>query len=227
MRNRENKAGLTLVEMLVVVAVIAVLTMVVISLAAHVDNQGKIRVANGTLALLNTALGQFSEYGYSYNDYSGYATSPPDERDFYRSLRFPPDCNGFTANEVENEMKKALDMPVQISGGTYDPAYSCSAVLFYFLDVIPPSREIMSKIQFSLLPGVGTDNQDIVLTINGIRYRMRRIVDPWGTPLRYDYYDEREAFTNEKRMKTKRSFPLITSAGPDRVFGTADDITNR
>ena len=37
-------------------------------------------------------------------------------------------------------------------------------------------------------------------------------VDPWGTELRY-----------ERRGRRR---PLIISAGPDREFGTADDITN-
>jgi hypothetical protein len=40
------------------------------------------------------------------------------------------------------------------------------------------------------------------------------IYDPWGTPLDYRY----EAGEN---------FPELISAGPDRKFGNADDITNR
>ena len=37
-------------------------------------------------------------------------------------------------------------------------------------------------------------------------------VDPWGTEIKY-----------ERRGKKR---PLLTSAGPDKEFGTEDDITN-
>lgn len=37
-------------------------------------------------------------------------------------------------------------------------------------------------------------------------------VDPWGTPLRFE-------------IKDRYDFEII-SAGPDKIFGTADDITN-
>ncbi|MBE0536354.1 MAG: prepilin-type N-terminal cleavage/methylation domain-containing protein [Phycisphaerae bacterium] len=39
-------------------------------------------------------------------------------------------------------------------------------------------------------------------------------LDPWGRPLRYTY-------------AVGQTFPLITSAGPDRVLGTGDDISSR
>ena len=52
-------------------------------------------------------------------------------------------------------------------------------------------------------------------------YSLLRIIDPWGETLRYDYYDD---YTEPDEA---RNFPVITSAGPDGVFGTDDDIASR
>ncbi len=70
----------------------------------------------------------------------------------------------------------------------------------------------------------------MTIAIDGREYSLIRIVDPWGTTLRYDYYSnetEEPDLTFSRRGQTIRNFPLITSAGPDREFGTDDDITNR
>ena len=66
-------------------------------------------------------------------------------------------------------------------------------------------------------------------------YPLWRLIDPWGTPLRYDYYvnkvetakPSQPAVTWSNRIKTIRPFPVIICAGPDREFGTGDDITSR
>lgn len=42
---------------------------------------------------------------------------------------------------------------------------------------------------------------------------MGEIIDPWGTPYRIWYISDKEVG--------------MTSAGPDKTFGTADDITNQ
>ena len=49
-----------------------------------------------------------------------------------------------------------------------------------------------------------TDDEDALL--------QGEYVDPWGTEIKY-----------ERRGKKR---PLLTSAGPDKEFGTEDDITN-
>ena len=66
MESYKHKTGVTLVEILVVVAIIAILATMVISLAARIDNQGKERLTENTFALLDPALGEFCDYGYSY-----------------------------------------------------------------------------------------------------------------------------------------------------------------
>ncbi|MFC1739046.1 type II secretion system protein [Planctomycetota bacterium] len=72
-----------------------------------------------------------------------------------------------------------------------------------------------------------------MIEIDGVVYPLMRIVDAWGTTLRYDYYMDWNDYGGVPAAyfidmtRNKRTFPLITSAGPDGEFGTEDDITNR
>ncbi len=225
MKTYKHKAGVTLVEMLIVVAIIALLATMVIGIASRIDTQGKERLAENTFALLNAALGQFRDYGYRHKDYSVYSGSY--ERDFYRSLVFPVDCNDFSKTNLETALKNALDATsVTISSGVHEDEYSGSEALHFFLSKVPGSRETLDKIDRSLITDIGSDGVSMEIRIDGKGYPLMRIIDPWGETLRYDYYDE-DAPNFKKMKESKRNFPLITSAGPDKIFNTADDITNR
>ncbi len=146
MNNKQRtKKGVTLVEILVVVAIIAILTTIVISVAARIDNQSKERSLEGTFVLLESALQEYYEYwGY-----------------------FPVDV---------------------------DP----NVTLYTQLHSTPSSRKILEQISGSLI-----DEEHRI-----------RIYDQWGTVLDYRY-------------DPNDNFPELISAGPDKIFGTADDITSR
>lgn len=77
-----------------------------------------------------------------------------------------------------------------------------SELLYGELYRIPDSRKILLMVDESMI--VDTDK-------NGLF----EICDRWGTPLNYVYELVIDVF------------PLIVSAGPDKILGTADDITNR
>lgn len=80
-----------------------------------------------------------------------------------------------------------------------------SEYLYGELYSIPGSRKILEKVSDSLIKhGVDT----------GTVPPVPEIYDPWGTPLDYRYVPG-------------DNFPELVSAGPDRIFGNADDITNR
>ena len=64
------------------------------------------------------------------------------------------------------------------------------------------SQEILGELSDSLIQ----NHPDVV--------DMLQIHDPWGTVLDYRYV-------------LGDNFPELISAGPDKVFGNADDITNR
>ena len=121
-----------------------------------------------------------------------------------------------------------------ITPDKHDPNESGSACLYFFLCMVPECRETLGNIDQALLKSdhkVSTtsknyDQDYLMITVDDRDYPWIRVIDPWGTALRYDYYDEDETDFSD-RKETIRNFPLITSAGPDREFVTDDDITNR
>ncbi|MHC4172299.1 MAG: type II secretion system protein [Planctomycetota bacterium] len=158
MKTHKYKHGLTLIEMLIVVAVIALLATMVISIASRIDNQSKERCLECTCALLESALQEYYEYT------SGFPEQP--EKDFSNAA-------------VHSEY------------------------LYKELGRIPDSRKVLDKISDSLM-----ENK------YGAADTPPEIYDPWGTVLDYRYVPG-------------DNFPELISAGPDRIFGTADDISNR
>jgi len=220
MESCKHKTGVTLVEILVVVAIIAILATMVISLAARIDSQGKERLTESTFALLNAALGEFQDYGYNYrhSDYDGFD--------------FPLDCNGFDETRLEDTLKDALGLgvdSVSIIGDHNDTDYSGSEALYFFLSKVPESRKTLAKIDSSLITNKDSDGDSMEINVDGKEYSLLRIIDPWGETLRYSYYrNEYEPLpSNEPEMDERRNFPVIISAGPDGIFGTDDDIKSR
>jgi len=149
MKSCGYKAGFTLIEMLIVVAVIAILATMVVGLATRIDNQSKERALKSTFTLLDSALQEYYEYWNAF-----------------------PDPNK-------------------------PPYLSPSAALYGQLYSTPTSRQILEKISAKLL----RDNPP-------------QIYDLWGMVLDYRYVQG-------------DNFPLLLSAGPDRTFGTGDDVTSR
>ena len=148
--------GVTLVEILVVVATIALLATIVIAVAVRIDNQSKERGLKSTFTLLDSALREYYEY----------------------AGKFPVQPERSFANAVAH-----------------------SELLHRQLSSLPVSRQILVRIGTTLRKNVkGTD--------------LPEIYDPWGTVLDYAYV-------------SGDSFPQLISAGPDKAFGTGDDITSR
>lgn len=78
-----------------------------------------------------------------------------------------------------------------------------SEFLYGELKSNPNARVILEKL-----------NQSSVKNTYGTADTAFEIYDPWGTTLDYRYV-------------TGDHFPLLISAGPDKTFGTADDINNK
>ncbi|MHC4171266.1 MAG: type II secretion system protein, partial [Planctomycetota bacterium] len=62
MKTRRNNYGFTLIEMLVVVALVAILASMVIGVASHLDAKAKENSVEGTLLLLDGALEEYREF---------------------------------------------------------------------------------------------------------------------------------------------------------------------
>jgi prepilin-type N-terminal cleavage/methylation domain-containing protein len=154
MKRYKYKHGMTLVEILAVVAIIALLATMVIGIAGRINNQAKEQGLESTFTLLESALQEYCEYWKVFPD------------------------------------------PNQL------PYLSHSAALYGQLHSTPSSRKILEKVSDSLIQ----NNPDAV--------DMPQIHDPWGTVLDYRYVPG-------------DNFPELVSAGPDKIFGTADDISSK
>ncbi len=74
--------------------------------------------------------------------------------------------------------------------------------LYQELRSVPASRQVLDR----LAPGVVKNE--------GGTADLRSMSDPWGTVMDYVY-------------SPNDTFPELISAGPDRLFGTGDDISNK
>ena len=217
MKSDQNKTGLSLVEMLIVVAIVVILTTMVIGLAGRIDDQSKEQLTRNTIGIITAALRQFNDYEYRY------------KAPVYTGFSFPLDCNDFLQPAIEMTLGNALGAIFVISGGTPDISYSGGEALYVFLSQLPECRKTLDKIDESLLTNLDINKQPRIITItypggSTKEYPLLRVIDPWGTTLKYDYYDEVLIPPNPRQ---KRTFPVVTSAGPDKKFGNTDDISSR
>jgi len=192
MRLLYRKNGFSLVEVLSVVAVVAVLLSLVIGLSKHVREKGNVRLTESTIDILVTAV---ELYYQDNSDTMPFET--PAGADF--SL---PDF----------ESAAAATTMVIFSGTHSEPDWSGEA-LYYFLDKSLNSRRIINTINSSLVSSFDSAGQSLIVDVDDSPVDMPRFVDAWGNTLRYRYTKD-------------ATFCVITSAGPDKNFGTADDITN-
>ena len=158
MKRYKYKHGITLVEILVVVSVIAILATMVIGIAARINDQSKERGLESTFVLLESALQEYHE----------------------GTGKFPEQPEKNFANAAIH-----------------------SEFLYRELDLMPESRKILGRITESLVKNeYGTVDTP------------SEIYDPWGMVLDYIYVPG-------------DNFPEFVSAGPDKIFDTADDISNK
>lgn len=223
MKSGPLKSGFTLIEILVVVAIIAVLVAMVVGVTRRINDQGRERLCRNTLELIGNALEQFRDFGYEYPDNPLYQ---PAERQFYFGLKFPIDCNGFNQANLQALIARVLNVPVTIAASGHLQEYSGCEAMYLFLSEVPDCRTTLDKVDKSLITDLGSNGVQMTINVNGRIRPLTRIVDPWGKTLRYDYYDVNPV-TLLPIPNTKKTFPVITSAGPDGQFDTADDIINR
>ncbi len=225
MKSYENKTGLTLVEMLIVVAIIVILTTMVIGIAGRVDNQSKEQLTKNTIGIITAALRQFHDYEYRYR--------APAYADFDFPLDFiepavgPPPPNVLITTLTQEFGLAVLIEPVYPAEPiNHKLEYASSELLYFFLSRVPECRTTLDKIDESLITDKDDNGYRMRIRIGTEYYPLLRIIDPWGTTLLYDYLYEHQPPSGSPTI-VKRTFPVITSAGPDKKFGNTDDISSR
>jgi prepilin-type N-terminal cleavage/methylation domain-containing protein len=150
----KNKHGLSLIEIMMAVAIIAVLTAITIGVVSHIDKQSNEKQLASTFALLDGALGEYYDYWKTYPD-PNKPPYPTHSAALYGQLLLTPGINKYIEGINEKLIQKNPKVPDTL-----------------------------------------------------------QIYDPWGTLLDYRYIP---VYT----------FPKLVSAGPDKLFGTIDDIQNK
>jgi prepilin-type N-terminal cleavage/methylation domain-containing protein len=252
MTKYRNNSAFTLIEMITVIAIIVILASLSAMLLLGSDDRAKSELTKQAFGIIDSALEEYRDFvlPMKFNAVPAYAYLT-NEFDFYKSLKFPPDANGFFVADELALMDKTMGINVELlSRITYsgvptviDPAvyiqdlnYSGSQIMYFYLSQVPQCRNILAQLPKRFVTNLDKSKNLVTVRINGNEYPFYRIVDTWGTPLRYDYYvniveDAGLGYTNDPlvddRTDTLRTFPIITSAGPDRLFGTGDDIKNK
>lgn len=125
MRTDKYKQGLTLIEMVIVVGIIAMLATITISLTSRFDNQAKEKGLQNTFELLETALQEYHEFWGSFPDpnNSSYSTH---SAALYGQLYSTPDSRKIMEGINESLIQKNPDDNLS---QIYDP---WGTVLEYF-----------------------------------------------------------------------------------------------
>ncbi len=221
----KNKRAFTLIEMLVVVAVIVILLSIVAGVGRNVYTKAQIRNTEATITTLSTILQEYQNQNKN-RDFPTPTTVAPapvnDLSDFdLLRKRF-----GYFYHGNENYIAvvdcKAGDHDVftwddesdftddikPVADHRADRLYARASIefMYQFLDEVTACREKLAKLPESVV--VNSDKDSIYLFDR--TKPLLEIVDAWDHPLMYE--------------ATSGNFPTITSAGPDGMFDTADDI---
>jgi prepilin-type N-terminal cleavage/methylation domain-containing protein len=157
MAKSRHSSGVTLIEILVVLGIIAVLSAIVITATLRVDNQSKENALNSAFTLIGSALREYYEV----------------------KGQFPPQPD-----------RRPADALIHIEA------------MYQALWAEPASRQVLGKLSSAVVKSDGT------------ALNQQAMYDPWGTVMDYVYVPN-------------DTFPQLISAGPDRLFGTGDDIVSK
>lgn len=199
-----RQSAMTLVEILVVLAVILIMIGALGGAGIHLKRQSEIRLTEGVIRVLEMALEQY------YTDYSAYVPQVDNQTQFNNSV-------GQTSTRIRPPA-------VHWAGDLEKPAWSGEA-LYYFLRRSPNAARIISTLMDQAISNKDGSGRPLVIEIptGGTAHDLIRFVDAWGTPIRYTYDPDDPSDPSDSYDQ----FPILTSAGPDKRFDTeSDNITN-
>lgn len=210
MNRKSGQTGFTLMELLVVAAIVVVLASALVGVGRRLLTSAQEKLARSTIDIVVTAIeqyhGELNRFPMEYlNSIPRPVTPAFAQTDLIAYLN---DDLGLT------RMVPAKTVTISSSAENGNAVSEC---LYYFLGKLPASRRMIDTITDSQKTSLGTDGlqrqakytnatgQEITITL-------MRLMDPWNSPLRYEF------------TPGAMSFPRITSAGSDRTFDTHDDL---
>lgn len=230
MEARKQQAGFTLIEILVVVAIIMLLTTGMVKVAQTVRTNTQIKVTKGTISLLVSALGEYKNFhdrgrGFEF-------PVEPDVYDFFTndsrpnmglidalSQYLPVDDINSQAGDHDGFVWKDMDLLTADQEEGRRLALATIEFLYCVMEDVPGCKAILEKLPVDV--AVNDDNDSALM--RGQAKPLLEVNDAWGRPLWYTVRGER-SLTAEPPQPG--NFPTIASAGPDGLFDTADDIVS-
>ena len=205
MKNKPKQSALTLIEVLVTLAVIAILITITVGVSSRINTKAKEQLTAETIELLVTAIEKYYDF---WNDFPLIDTANTND-----AVELDFDETGFEDSMQRGDTSITItDFPNNVIN---EQKYVSSEAMYYFLNRTPDCRKILEKINSSLITANGSNNQPMTMKVdnngNTRDYDLFQINDPWKQPLRYTYNDAND------------TFPLIQSAGPDKDIYTEDD----
>ena len=192
---RTDLRGFTLVELLVVVSIIAILLSGAVMVGQYVTTNAKIQKTKSVLSALNTAMNEYQQYHAKTNPEFPWGDGTPPS---IPPLLGNPPMNGVAppGNDIN------------------DPAFAFGGIarLHFALEQVPSCLETLNRIPEN-------NKSWYTFPVGPATVSYKIYVDAWMNEdisqmnwLRYEY------------AQGSGNFPVIRSAGPDLVYGTADDI---
>jgi len=196
-------AGFTLVELLVVVAIVLIIVSGIVTVGGTVRTQGKIHNTESTIQMLESALTEYINYKKT-----SYPGSCGDVDYSFVTLENLTGVSVGSGYPVDH----ALGSPNWGTFGGSDlnrllAARSSIEILYYWLDAVPDCQKYLSRIAEEFKTNEDGDS----LGVNDVLVPLIEINDAWQRPIRY-------------KVLSGEDFPELISAGPDGLFYTADDI---
>jgi len=209
-----------MIEIIVVITIILILLAGMVKLGGVVRNSAMEKNTKTTISLLNTALQEYQTSRQGQTDLSfppepyqiWFVTGSGNFWDInYFEACWPTGIGivfDFGTHQTPTNLTwkdwASLDTTQQTERIT---ARASIEVLYNWLQDVPACRKILEKI--SDIARTNEDNDYVQRS--GQQMPLLEVNDAWGHPIRY-------------RNHGAGNFPVLTSAGPDGLFETADDI---
>jgi prepilin-type N-terminal cleavage/methylation domain-containing protein len=201
MKTYGKKNGFTAVELLTVVAILAVLVGMLLGAAKHVRTRAYERLAASTISVMVTAIEQY----YNDNKEFPFVAAQEIETEYLAEVFGVDDLKTTIAYKMGLDPDDPDD--IELIYGNLANKYTSIATLYFFLDRSPNSSKIIGAISGKFLANTDKSGAAMTLGLGSKIVPMIWVVDPWGNPFRY-------------RCLAEDSFPVIMSAGPDGKFGS-------